>query len=36
MSRQVATVATPLGITLHDHINVGNEGHANLKTLKQF
>jgi len=27
-------VANPLGISVHDHIIVGKEGHASLKGLK--
>jgi DNA repair protein RadC len=27
-------VAKPLGITVHDHIIVGREGHASLKGLR--
>ncbi|MFL4996364.1 MAG: JAB domain-containing protein, partial [Microvirga sp.] len=27
-------IAKPLGITVHDHIIVGREGHASLKGLK--
>jgi len=27
-------VAQPLGISVHDHIVVGKEGHASLKGLK--
>jgi DNA repair protein RadC len=27
-------VASPLGISVHDHIIVGKEGHASLKGLK--
>jgi DNA repair protein RadC len=34
MTRQIATVAKPLGIALHDHIIVGRDGHASLKGLK--
>jgi DNA repair protein RadC len=34
MTRQIASVAKPLGIALHDHIIVGREGHASLKGLK--
>jgi DNA repair protein RadC len=27
-------VASPLGISVHDHIIVGKEGHASLKGMK--
>ncbi len=34
MTREIMEVARPLGITVHDHIIVGREGHASLKGLK--
>jgi len=34
MTRQIASVAKPLGVQLHDHIIVGKEGNASLKGLK--
>jgi DNA repair protein RadC len=34
MTQQIITVAQPLGISVHDHIIVGKEGHASLKGLK--
>jgi DNA repair protein RadC len=34
MKREIATVAKPLGITVHDHMIVGRDGHASLKALK--
>jgi DNA repair protein RadC len=34
MTRQVVETATPLGITVHDHIIIGKEGHVSLKGLK--
>ncbi len=34
MTQQIIAVAGPLGISLHDHIIVGKEGHASLKGLK--
>ena len=34
MTQQIITVANPLGISVHDHIIVGKEGHASLKGLK--
>ena len=36
MTKQVASVAKPLGVLLYDHIIVGKEGHASLKGLKLF
>jgi DNA repair protein RadC len=34
MTRQIIAVAGTLGITVHDHIIVGKDGHASLKGLK--
>ena len=34
MTRQINDIARPLGITLHDHIIVGKNGHASLRGLK--
>ena len=34
MTRDIAEMAKPLGILVHDHIIVGREGHASLKGLK--
>lgn len=34
MTRQIAEVARPLGIELHDHIIVGRDGHASFRALK--
>ena len=34
MTKAIVTVAKPLGISVHDHIIVGKEGHASLKGLK--
>jgi DNA repair protein RadC len=34
MTRQINDIATPLGITVHDHIIIGKNGHASLKGLK--
>ncbi len=34
MTRQIIDVAKPLGISVHDHIIVGRDGHASLKGLK--
>ncbi|WAJ30730.1 RadC family protein [Antarcticirhabdus aurantiaca] len=36
MPRLVAESAKPLGITVHDHIIIGRDGHASLKGLKLF
>jgi DNA repair protein RadC len=33
MTKQIIAVAEPLGISVHDHIIVGKEGHASLKGL---
>ncbi len=34
MTRAIIDIATPLGISVHDHIIVGKSGHASLKGLK--
>jgi DNA repair protein RadC len=34
MTRDIIDVAKPLGITIHDHIIVGREGHASFKGLR--
>jgi DNA repair protein RadC len=34
MTKQIMDVAGPLGITVHDHIIIGRDGHASLKGLK--
>jgi DNA repair protein RadC len=34
MTQQIIAVASPLGISVHDHIIVGKEGHSSLKGLK--
>jgi DNA repair protein RadC len=34
MTREIMDAAKPLGITVHDHIIVGREGHASLKGLR--
>jgi DNA repair protein RadC len=33
MTRQIADVAKPLGVAVHDHIIVGRQGHASLKGM---
>jgi len=34
MTQQIITVAQPLGVSVHDHIFVGKDGHSSLKGLK--
>jgi DNA repair protein RadC len=34
MTRQIAEIAKPLGVAVHDHIIVGKQGHASLKGLR--
>jgi len=34
MTRQIVDIAEPLGISVHDHIIVGKDGHASLRGLK--
>jgi DNA repair protein RadC len=34
MTQQIIAVADPLGISVHDHIIVGKDGHTSLKGLK--
>lgn len=34
MTREIAEIAKPMGITLHDHIIIGRSGHASLRGLK--
>jgi DNA repair protein RadC len=34
MTREIADIAKPLGIVLHDHLIVGKSGHASLRGLK--
>ena len=34
MTQAIIEVARPLGISVHDHIIVGKDGHASLKGLK--
>jgi len=34
MTKAIADIATPLGISVHDHIIVGKRGHASLKGMK--
>ena len=34
MTRAIIDIATPLGISVHDHIIVGKSGRASLKGMK--
>ncbi|MEO1282610.1 MAG: DNA repair protein RadC [Pseudomonadota bacterium] len=34
MTRMIASAAKPLGVTVHDHVIVGKEGHSSLRSLK--
>jgi DNA repair protein RadC len=34
MTKQIIDAARPLGITIHDHIIVGRQGHSSLKALR--
>lgn len=34
MTREIADIAKPLGISLHDHIIVGRDGHSSLRALR--
>jgi DNA repair protein RadC len=34
MTQSIVEIAKPLGISVHDHIIVGKEGHASFKALK--
>jgi DNA repair protein RadC len=34
MTRMIVQAASPLGVTVHDHLIVGRNGHASLKALK--
>lgn len=36
MTRAIADIAKPLGITLHDHIIIAKDGHSSLRALKLF
>lgn len=36
MTRTIAQSAAPLGITVHDHIIIGKDGHASMKALQLF
>ena len=34
MTKAIVDIATPLGISVHDHIIVGRNGHASLKGMR--
>jgi len=34
MTKSIMSIASPLGISVHDHIIVGKNGHASLKGLR--
>ena len=34
MTREIAEIAKQMGITLHDHIIIGRDGHASMRALK--
>mgnify|MGYP002713090974 CR=1 FL=1 len=34
MTKAIADIARPLGITLHDHLIVGRSGHVSMRGLK--
>jgi DNA repair protein RadC len=34
MTKQIIDAARPLGVTVHDHVIVGRNGHASLKALR--
>ena len=34
MTKMIIETAKPLGITVHDHIIIGKDGHASLKGLR--
>jgi DNA repair protein RadC len=34
MTKAIIGIASPLGISVHDHIIVGKGGHASLKAMK--
>ena len=34
MTKAIVQIASPLGISVHDHIIVGKNGHASLKGMK--
>jgi DNA repair protein RadC len=36
MTQNIASLAKPLGIAVHDHLIIGRNGHASLRALKLF
>ena len=36
MTQTIANTAQPLGIAVHDHIIIGKDGHASMKSLRLF
>jgi DNA repair protein RadC len=36
MTKTIADAAKPLGVTVHDHIIIGRNGHASMKSLRLF
>ena len=36
MTREIADIAKPLGVVVHDHIIVGRNGHSSLRGLRLF
>lgn len=36
MTKAIADIARPLGITLHDHVIIGRSGHTSMRGLKLF
>jgi len=34
MTKAIVEIAKPLGISVHDHIIVGKNGHASLRGMK--
>jgi DNA repair protein RadC len=34
MTQNIASLAKPLGVNVHDHLIVGRNGHASLRALK--
>jgi DNA repair protein RadC len=34
MTKAIIDIARPLGISVHDHIIVGRDGHASLKGIR--
>ena len=36
MTQTIVNTAQPLGITVHDHIIIGKDGHASMKSLRLF